>query len=415
MVNVLSPHWIVGFLLALSSMSGRWGFARVWNVPESVAGFAEPRYIFAALAVLVLVASGVGRRGPGYIEREGSTRPLRISTHLVFFLYLLGSSVWSPISDFTYSKFFEVALLMVLNLSLWISLERRSRDTIGGFWWGVLVALLPLFLGGIVSELVSGGGGHRLSVFGGGPNAFARNCGILAFALLFFYQSRGGMRHLLLASTVIPVVLLSGSRGGLLAVMVATVVFFWVVVRTRGLARSPLVPAAFWGLSVLGLAWAVAPGSVLQRFEKRFVSVSFGGGGDVSLGGVDIYTSGRGTLFELAVRLGMDEPVLGGGLGSFMYYSGGSYPHNLFLEAFAEGGVVGLFLLCLTLVPVMRVFWSGRRGPDAAAVGVVVLCVVSSMFSGDVFDSRNIWLFLLIDQFAGGVYLSVNGENRVEL
>jgi hypothetical protein len=74
----------------------------------------------------------------------------------------------------------------------------------------------------------------------------------------------------------------------------------------------------------------------------------------------------------------------------------GDYPHNLMLESFAEGGAVGAGLLLLGLTIACGRFMRRRHVYDEFSVAGFALSLVTSQFSGDLFDSRGVFLFLVL-------------------
>ena len=87
--------------------------------------------------------------------------------------------------------------------------------------------------------------------------------------------------------------------------------------------------------------------------------------------------------------------VGGGGLGSFRGLRYGVYPHNIFLEVLSEGGVAGVALLLLVLWRFERVYWQNKK-PDGAATAAFVLILVNTQFSGDLYDSRSLFVFMML-------------------
>lgn len=74
----------------------------------------------------------------------------------------------------------------------------------------------------------------------------------------------------------------------------------------------------------------------------------------------------------------------------------GRYPHNLFLEVGAEGGVLAaLALLALLAAAVSRSFKAARAGDDSVVpvVALLVFWLVNAMVSGDANDNRGVFVF----------------------
>lgn len=380
--------WLAAHLIGWSSVFGRWTLSRISTALGDAADLLQPRFVLTSLALLLSFFLLPALKKEIYLPK--SLFRQAIASGLLF-VYLAVSSIWAPPNPYTQIKTLEVILLFFLVSILALSLVTSPLSSIDGFVKGVAFGCLVLAIAGIVG-LASGSGG-RLSSLGGGPNAFSRNCGIALLCLAVLSN-----RYRILRSPVIPVSLfsltvLSGSRGGMIATT-AGVLYYAISARLFTqlralLSRGPVL--------VLGCAVALVVVRELEAFEtaqRRLTTVSFGGQGDMSVGGLSIYSSGRGALFASAFQRGLANPLAGDGLGSFMASSGGSYPHNIFLELFAEAGLIGVIFAIVALWPLASK--KNRQNPvRLGLVSVALLSLVAAMFSGDLYDSRNVWLFLL--------------------
>ena len=95
-----------------------------------------------------------------------------------------------------------------------------------------------------------------------------------------------------------------------------------------------------------------------------------------------------------------DHLWLGQGVGSWSFFYYGrdvrGYPHNLFLETTFEEGLVGQFLMLIFLVLVTSAAYRLSRisrGLYGVLPGLLLYCVLVSMFSGDLDDNRIIWVW----------------------
>ena len=111
---------------------------------------------------------------------------------------------------------------------------------------------------------------------------------------------------------------------------------------------------------------------------------------------VERYDAGRTDLYLLAYDLGMAHPLVGVGLAGFSFLGLGVYPHNLELEVFAEGGLIGLVLLTLALAPACVKLATRAGRLPIAAPAVFVLLLFASQFSGDLYDARGALLLALL-------------------
>jgi O-antigen ligase len=109
-----------------------------------------------------------------------------------------------------------------------------------------------------------------------------------------------------------------------------------------------------------------------------------------------LYSSGRDVLFSRAFELGMARPIFGSGLDSFETLGFGVYPHNILLEIFVEGGLVGLLLFSLLITFVINLIVTQRERiyrQNLVALGFVF---AASQFSGDIYNSIGIIILTLL-------------------
>lgn len=216
----------------------------------------------------------------------------------------------------------------------------------------VMAALVPAFVAysGIgMHALASSDERGFLSTLGLHANDLGRLYAI-AFALLLFTwsEARGTrLRAVLLAAAAVTVValVLTFSRGGFVALAVACVLYLlW--------RRS--VKTLIAGAVVIVAALALAPAAVYER-----LATGEGGGlNAISAGRVD------GLWLPLLPEV-LRNPLFGNGISSILWSeamrSGAghqvlavTHPHNAYLEALLDMGIVGAVLLCGYFVHVWR-------------------------------------------------------------
>ena len=107
-----------------------------------------------------------------------------------------------------------------------------------------------------------------------------------------------------------------------------------------------LTVRAFWSLLAVGVAGIAAVATrfgelAILVFRERFLILLL----------AEQYFTHRDVLLLEGLRAGLQHPLGGLGLSGFATVgTRGSHPHNIFLEAFSEGGFPGLVLLCLPFV-----------------------------------------------------------------
>ncbi|RKH58443.1 O-antigen ligase family protein [Corallococcus llansteffanensis] len=398
-------RWIrrtgLGFIAALYVLAGRWGFHRLAEAVPETNAFLELR-LWIVMGGGVLASLGLLHRAwrearPGEARFDG---PL-ITALLGFFGYLCASASWSPDATFALSKLYDLTLVLVMSVGFGLAALRQPAPRVLDAFWTIIVAATALLALTGVRQLLSGGGGARLAVMGGGPNIFARLMGLLALGALYFWTWRGqAWLWIPVAATGVILALLTGSRGGTAAIL-AGVTTCLVVARVplrRLLLLVLLATVAAGGVMASPLGEPLRR-SVEERFLRLTLNYDGGGGGGRGRGGGgdgEVYLSGREVLYAAAIQLGRDHPVAGGGLAAFPALRLGVYPHNLFLELFCETGAVGLLLFAGVLLTFTRSALKRRQGLDGATVGAAVLVFLGSQSSGDLYDTRALFLLMVM-------------------
>jgi putative inorganic carbon (HCO3(-)) transporter len=191
---------------------------------------------------------------------------------------------------------------------------------------------------------------------GAGSTGFFGNAGDFGVAMcvvapLAFYLVRAVKSRVLkvggivLSSVFVFSILRCGSRGAALALFLMAL-FFWL--RTSKKLQSGLVILLF----VVGF-WASAP----EAWKERFVSAA-----EYQQ---DVTASQRLKLWEAGLRMSADSPLLGVGINNFGTNYAARYhapdearvawaPHNIFVQAVSELGVLGFLCLLMAMILVFR-------------------------------------------------------------
>lgn len=372
-----------GILLAVFQLIGRSQAERFVGI-DGAGWHLELR--LWVLGVLSIWLAGIAAvRGTARYDARGAGKYGGMIA--IFMWYMIATSLWAPDPASAAKKGYDL-LFVVWACVLMVTALRTCgvQQTISGFWAGLFVGTLAMAAIGVAAS-VAGGPGGRLSVLGGGPNVFGRNMGLLALASLsLIFDSRRGRR--LFGMAVAPVaallVLLSGSRGAMLALFFSVIVYLSLRQVDRRVIRSLLAVGMVGALVALATQFGELAVAV---FRDRFLIGLL----------VEQYFTHRDVLLLKSIRAGLQYPIGGLGLAGFEQVSApGGYPHNLFAEALAEGGIPGLILLC---VPLFRYVgrWRRSMGPgDYLTVAGLALLGFSSSISGDLFDARGVFLLLLM-------------------
>jgi O-antigen ligase len=283
---------------------------------------------------------------------------------------------WTPAYQLGLSKAYELLLLVPLLCCVFI--HPKPNQVALAFLRSLLVLLVVIGALALVQQHGSG----RLTVLGGGPIVFGRNMGLLVIILVARGLQGGSLANKAVGALAITgalfaalLVLLSGSRGALFSVGVGLGYLF--------------VRAKIWrlllGLIVLAFAVvAIEDSSVLRSAQRTFTNRI------VILTLRKRHLSGRGDLYRRSLAEFKSHWVSGFGLAGSQSRLDGHYPHNIVLEVACESGSVGLIFLFGFLFAVGLAF-RGPRSPPAIG-GIFLLLTTSAQFSGDLFDSRGVFI-----------------------
>jgi len=180
-----------------------------------------------------------------------------------------------------------------------------------------------------------------------------------------------------------------------------------------GLVQSKKLLIALGSMAVLSLA---AVPSLLSRFS----SLTQTGTGHGASGNSLLWRIGY--WFQV-VKLANHNPITGIGLDMTQYNtSAEKQPHNDFLRAYVETGIVGFVAYVWVLAGLVRTGWSAvrlstpktlDRGIAAGALGCSVAFVAASMFANIISNVVSLWYLATFAAAAVGVVL--RGQRRAAL
>lgn len=158
--------------------------------------------------------------------------------------------------------------------------------------------------------------------------------------------------------------------------------------RTRRVGDFALIGL---GVAVLATALAAAggPRTAWSEFEEKFNADTVGAVDDLNDRLFSVSGNGRSATLGVARSAGRERPVVGHGSGTFEYLWYERRPtllvvrdgHSLYVEMFAELGLVGLLLLASALlVPLVSAARARRSRFVASAAGAYLAWMASSAF-----------------------------------
>ncbi|MGE5205190.1 MAG: O-antigen ligase family protein [Chlamydiota bacterium] len=333
-------------------------------------------FLVSAVSGAVLLAKTLaGRR---------LARPPRAALWFVLFSAWTAMSTWWAIDPALSTQRLPgaVALVALYLVAVSMVITRHEFRWITGavVLGGTLAAMVSLY------QLAQGVNvaGRASIVFGSlatNPNELAASLILpLALAIAGVLSTRGGTRTLLVVATGLMLLctLLTMSRGGLAAIGVAAAVFLY----RRGMDKRLLAVLVCAALFLL-----IAPDLFKTRMEEALASRG----------------QGRLDIWLVGVEVVKHNGLLGVGLDNFplafsryagyqaVFRSFSMAPHNIYLQALAETGVLGLLLLAAALWAQTRELAAAKGASvmvvacEAAAWGIMTHAMVANLLWRKVF------------------------------
>lgn len=214
----------------------------------------------------------------------------------------------------------------------------------------------------------------------------------------------------------------SGSRGTFLAFVVTLVVMaFLLVLRKASPAGLGMVVAGIMICIVtLVIGYTFSSADILNKSDafRVFRSESFFRSLDIN------NPNARTFLWKFNLERTVEQPIAFLFIGGGKSFSFEQQPHNYYLYAFNEGGLIGLSLFLFLLSNILIYAWRGFMGPgddltiglSAGLISATLGMMVSSIFaeSFQVVKSAEIyWVFVALTLFAVH-YASAEKKNIIQ-
>src|SRR5215207_3979550 len=333
-----------------------------------------------ALGLLLAVVCGV-RLVSGKVRAVPYLFALAVA---VLGLSLAASLTWTSAPDYGNEKATTFFTVTMLAIGAPFFLFERWEDLRRFFTWTVIVAV-PVALLALSNPVRETG---RLA----GDNTIGTSrllcIGALILLLGALGRSRWRLPAAVLAAGFIAVAAAVGSRGPILSFGLAL-----AVVLTAWLLRVPrsLTPV----LAIAAASIAVVPFVSLPETSSQRLS-------EAARDPVAVFRHDeRHDLVEEAFQLIDRDPVRGGGVGAFSTVNpAAKWPHNIFLELWAELGPAALLVVAAaiiaTLVGLFRLAWRLPLHSREQALTYILLAVfmfnlLAVQVSGDINDNRDFW------------------------
>jgi O-antigen ligase len=347
-----------------------------------------------ALGMLVALVCGV-RLVTGRVRAPPFGFALTIA---VVGLSLLASLAWTSAPAYGSQKTTTFLTVTMLAIGAPFFFFEDWGDLRRFFMWIVVVAV-PVALLALTHPSTDTG---RLA----GDNTIGTSRLLCVAALILLLGALGHSRWRLpaaaLAAAFVAIAVAVGSRGPVLSFALAL-----AVALSAWLLRVPRKAAPV--LAVAAVCVAVVP----------FVSLPATSSQRISQVARDPVAAFREDDRSFLVKQGLDlidaNPVRGGGVGAFSTVNpSAKWPHNLFIELWAELGLAALIVVAVAsgaaLVGLFRLAWVAAEEPGRVDLVYILLAVfafnlMAVQVSGNINDNRDFWGFLAIASLvvAGGL------------
>lgn len=234
--------------------------------------------------------------------------------------------------------------------------------------------------------------------------AFAYSLNIFGIALGKYYHNRYSffktktfmaIEILLLPIQVLSCVL-SGGRGGAIVIVVYTILALYYSAKWNKNGYT-IIGVVVGLLIVLGTAISFIPKEYSDNFMTGFGRLfSY-----VTSNGIDMgATSNRDETYGAALKAFWESPILGYGLFEYADVLG-FYPHNMFLSALVQGGLIYFFIFTMTFLFLLRKGFVMLKNSDNAILLILIFYpTLNLFFSGSYIRDANFffvfcYLFLL--------------------
>lgn len=394
-ILLLAPRQLLGSLISFEALVVLYMFAGIYKedprfmwIPVDLTG------LFFALSVavgsLIIVLNPIYKKG---------LPPIVATVCLV--TWFLVSLTWSPSRVYGPEKVLFMGTLVLWAVIAGALIIAPDAERLRRLF--TLLLLLSLWMGveALLVYLEAGGQAGRIEVATTSYLAIGRVCGLgalVAVAAWLFATSRVTSWLCLGLFLGLGFILaISGGRGPLLATALPLLIPIALGIRmtSRKILYSPTQLSVLVLLVAIAGAFAVYSGvtglelKTIERLEQLTE-------GDLR-GSAEV----RAEHYANAAKLWSEAPVLGQGAGSYPLLTGRGdvprYPHNLFLELMAEGGIVALGLFGALVASALRgvSFERLRRDPQAAcAVMLFANGFCSAMLSADLPDNRAMFMMI---------------------
>lgn len=284
---------------------------------------------------------------------------------LAFLVWHSISATWMPNANYGAS---QIPNLLMSTLSVYVAARLLGRlpdpsDRANEVAWGLAL------LGSSMAVLLTTQGSvvdGRLRLGDASAVGLAQPYPLAALAALFLVFSAARPTYKSIAFVCFIVLLytaiISGTRGAVLALAAGMIALFLFASHRQKLITVMIGVLA----AVVGGACFIMMGIGAETTLRVFELESYGSASDAS-------SLDRMLGYEIAWSMISSSPIFGNGLGSFSYFAGYDYPHNVFLEIWSQSGAIGIFLFIFAAILFIRRQATATRSFHETAIIVALV------------------------------------------
>ena len=336
----------------------------------------------------------------------------KIQAPLLLLGVMILVSIWFSMDATRTTFYFRRWVFNMMFVMLMLNLV-TTFDVFKKIIWSVMIMAAVNSIAGVIGYASASEHNYRSTGLMENANSFG-HLAALAFplALYQYIYRRGWMR---VAGFALLIILTGGivasvSRGALLSVMVVFAVTLW---RERQRAIPLLI--------VVAVAVAATP-LLPEYYQDRVGNLAVDIKNSVMVNNDRGLTS-RGYLNSAGLKIWSTHPILGVGIGNFGYYyvqrefvedlagSEQTIAHNIYIQALAEMGVVGAFLLLWIMLQSAKSILRARKLSEAyqdrlvyfRAIEMMALAILVSTATYGSLMNNDFWMFIGLTAIASRV------------
>lgn len=373
---------IILLILLLTFLSGTFNINRL-NIDFSF----EVRYLLFLISVFIGLI-GLSNNKKNMVIDSGKPTFLFLFFTYTYLVLLLFSYFYTIDQFVAIEKTETIIFLMVLIIGVIFVVNNMDIHEFFHVISMFFIIIGILYVIPIYINVFSGA--SRGDVNFSGPNVTTR---------ILFFASCSSMYRLFINKKTIYFILsilflfslvLIGSRGGLLGAVITLLVLYvikkffvdWKTKKKLSI-HYKYIPFFLLGISILFFIYE----PVKRVFVGRFIEATFKND--------TIYTSGRDIIYDDAIRMIKEKPILGYGIDSFSVNTGHVYPHNLLLEMMVEIGVIGAVFFVVFVIFSITILFKMKKSQYFIFSGIPFYMIIVQMFSGEFYDFRYFFLWMI--------------------